>query len=82
MKTLIICLILLISCTKQSNEHICPFELCPYKGYLVFPGVINTGETIVDKEQEGSDTYCIDKLHFEFPNASYDELEDLLFKHK
>lgn len=67
------------SCTKYNTGHECPFKLCPYKGYRTFPGVINTGENKVDAEQEGSDTWAIDRLHFEYPNASYDELESILF---
>jgi hypothetical protein len=61
------------------NTHSCPFELCPYKGYISFEGVINTGESTIDVEQDGSDTWAIDKLHFQYPAASYDSLETMLF---
>jgi hypothetical protein len=63
----------------KGKPHECPFELCPYKGHTYFNGVINTGETSVDREQDETDTYYIDKLHFKYPSASYDELETMLF---
>lgn len=65
----------LVSCTKSDSGHRCKWEHCPYKGYQSFPGVIHTGETEVDKEAEGGDTWCIDQLHMEFPELEYDELE-------
>jgi hypothetical protein len=78
MRNVLLCCLLLMACTKEIS-HTCPFELCPYKGYSSFPGVINTGEKTVDTAAIGTDLWCIDKLHFDYPHASYDELEDLLF---
>jgi hypothetical protein len=66
-------------CRKDIAGHTCPFDKCPYKGYTTFPGVINTGETKVDIEQEWSDTWAIDQFHFKYPYLSYDELEEKLF---
>lgn len=72
-----------VSCSKAKPEvsggHLCPYTHCPYKGLKSFEGVINTGETVVDEQQEGSDTYYLDMLHWEYPYASYDELEETLF---
>lgn len=63
----------------EDRHHKCPFEYCPYKGKTKFDGVINTGQSQVDHSQDGTDTWCIDKLHFEYPNESYDQLENRLF---
>lgn len=69
-------------CRKQTG-HTCKFNLCPYKGYTSFPGVINTGETTINYEEEpGSDAWALDQLHFEYPNVSYGELEEKLFTTK
>lgn len=65
-------------CRKEAG-HTCKFDLCPYKGYQSFPGVIYTGETTIHPEDEGSDSWALDRLHFDYPNASYDELEEKLF---
>jgi hypothetical protein len=65
---------------KRKDGHTCPFDLCPYKGLHTFSGVIHTGESVVDTSvEEGTDLWCIDALHFEYPNDSYDQLEDKLF---
>jgi hypothetical protein len=70
-------------CRKDIAGHACSFDKCPYKGYASFPDVINTGETTVNQEEEpGSDVWALDSLHFQFPNASYDELEERLFTTK
>lgn len=65
-------------CKKEVSSHNCRFELCPYKGFAYFPGVINTGESEVDKDQNGTDTWVIDRLHFDYPNDNYNELETRL----
>ena len=79
-KLFYLAVILLSSCIKDSS-HSCPFDHCPYKGYGSFPGVIHTGDTRVSHELEGSDIWAIDKLHFKYPSAPYDELEERLFNY-
>jgi membrane-associated PAP2 superfamily phosphatase len=87
MKKLLFFLILIhaaifISCKKEQTPHDCPFDLCPYKGFVSFPGLIATGETMPDPEFEGTDTEAIDAMHFIYPAASYDELDSILFTPK
>jgi hypothetical protein len=31
--------------------------------------------------ERGTDAWCIDMLHLEFPNDEYEQLEEKLFKH-
>lgn len=66
-----------MSCTK-SQAHDCPFDLCPYKGYESFPGVIDSGHTDIDHTQDGTENYLLNELHFLYPYASYDDLESLI----
>lgn len=67
-------------CTKADSPnldaHHCPCAMCPYRGLQSFTGVIHTGQVRVDREMEGTDLYYIDILHFVYPCASYDELEE------
>lgn len=65
---------------KASRGHHCPFGKCPYMGYLQFPGVIATGDSVIYDSDPASDVYKLDKLHFKYPAASYDDLEETLIK--
>lgn len=57
-------------------SHVCKWELCPYKN--ITP--LNWNSAVVDYvEDEGTDAWCIDMLHLEFPNDEYEQLEDKLF---
>lgn len=87
-QTIAIILIALVAClvackradNPKSDTHYCRWEKCPYWGLKSFSGVIHTGEVCVDYEAEGTDLYYLDLLHFEYPRASYDELETMLHK--
>lgn len=72
MKKLLFILLVICSCNKQ-NPHTCPFNGCPFKEEITF----THGCGYCD---QGSDCWALDSLHFEFPFASYDDLEDKLFK--
>lgn len=71
------------SCQKPAPNlgHQCPYSKCPYKGLKEFTGVIITGETVVDHTQDSTDTYCIDRVHFDHPTWTYDQCEELLFSY-
>jgi len=72
MKSLVlISIIALASCQKASTGHDCPFSKCPFKGQSTF---INT-----DGCEDGSDCNLIDRIHFDYPNESYDFCENRLF---
>lgn len=66
--------------TASLPVHECRFDDCPYQGLYEFAGVIHEYGEPVDTEYEGTDSYYIDKLHWEFPECNYDELEDRLLK--
>ena len=71
----ILTLACLASLWYAHNVHDCRFRTCPMIGQIVFKGCYP--ECI-----EGSDCYILDRIHWEYPNASYDECEDMLFKPK
>lgn len=77
---LIFFIIIFMSCSKDNRPiygHKCKWTDCPYKGI-----VRHMWHNAVLKEagEEGSDIYCIDILHLQYPEDNYDELEDKLFK--
>lgn len=69
----------LCSCKKQDTNqgHQCRWNLCPYKG--VTPD--KNGKAVRQYTgTDGGDSYSIDILHLEYPQANYDELEQMLFE--
>lgn len=65
---------------RQSKGHQCPWVNCPYKGVKM----ADRSEAIsaYTGTDEGSDSFCVDYLHFEYPGMSYDQLETYLFTGK
>lgn len=61
---------------KDQPGHECKWPLCPYKG--VKPSGYEKA-VIAYGVVEGSDSYCIDLLHLEYPTLEYEALEELLF---
>lgn len=62
---------------KPEIGHTCKWELCPYKG--VKEADRKTAVLTYTECLEGSDGYCIDMLHLEYPTLEYDQLDSLLF---
>lgn len=64
----------------DTTGHVCKWELCPYKGVVRF----DWHEAITEYTgcEVGTDCYCIDWLHFEYPTYEYDQLDSLLFTPK
>jgi hypothetical protein len=64
---------------EDKPGHECRWPKCPYRG--VKPSGY---EKAVEKYvgEVGTDGYCIDLLHLQYPNDEYEELEDKLFKPK
>lgn len=57
---------------SSSKVHMCPYELCPYIGMTEFKDDI-CGCPV------GSDCNLLDKIHFDYPQWSYEECERELF---
>lgn len=57
--------------------HLCKWNACPYTGVTMF----DRHEAVSEYTEcdEGTDCYCIDWLHFEYPTYDYDKLDSLLF---
>lgn len=72
MRFYIACFLLLLCCVRFNYRHTCPFKHCPFKGYEWYNDQICGCP-------EGSDCYYLDKLHWQYPSASYDEIDDMLF---
>lgn len=62
--------------SPKQTGHTCRWDLCPYKGV---PERDNREAVIAYTEEDGTDAYCIDMLHLQYPDKDYDQLEDLLF---
>lgn len=71
-------LVVLVSYFLMAYNHKCRFALCPYTG--ITPAFWKEAVRNYSGCEEGSDCYEVDMLHLEFPDKSYDELEDMLFK--
>jgi hypothetical protein len=80
----------LCSCNFQSNAerhyksdvsnitgHTCKWKLCPYEG--IFPAQYKQAVIDYSECEEGSDCFCIDMLHLQYPAAEYDQLDSMLF---
>lgn len=74
---LTLCILLLVY--RNDNCHKCKWSKCPYKG--IYPSQWSDKVSLYVGET-GTDAWCIDMLHLEYPNKEYDELEDLLFSNK
>jgi hypothetical protein len=63
---------------QKEKGHECKWPLCPYKEV-----VKKDWDSAVTKYtgERGTDAWCIDMLHLEFPNDEYEQLEEKLFKH-
>lgn len=63
--------------SKAVTGHVCQWVNCPYKSVPM----ADRKEAIIEYTgcDEGSDCYCIDWLHFDYPTYSYDSLDSLLF---
>lgn len=68
--------VLAASCGKSGNQHTCRWDLCPYKG-----ATANNASHVVSVYvgEIGTDAYCIDMLHIQYPNEEYEQLEDRLW---
>jgi hypothetical protein len=87
-KTILICLIA-VTCGLADNfadqpefspadlPHACRWPYCPYKG--ITPGNQDAAVREYTGCDEGTDGYCIDMLHFQYPEKDGDQLEDILF---
>lgn len=77
---------ILIICGLADNfsdapgPHSCRWHLCPYKGITV--GNYEQAVKEYTQSPEGSDGYCIDLLHLQFPDKDSDQLEDMLFNNQ
>jgi len=81
MKLLIFALVLLMGANLIEREpvtHICSYELCPYNGLDNNTATLKAAAIYGD----GSDSYCIDMLHLEYPAYDYEKLDSLLFTPK
>lgn len=68
---LIVIAAMFCGCRKESNGHVCSYNLCLFKGQLTFVG---HSDCVV-----GSDCFYADKCHFEHPNWDYDMIDEYLF---
>lgn len=59
--------------------HQCKWDKCPYKG--IQAAQYKAAVTAYAGE-EGTDGWCIDLLHLQFPDDDYELLEDKLFNPK
>lgn len=64
-------------CLLETPGHHCRWALCPYKN--VMPS--DQREAVIEYTgcEEGTDSYCIDMLHLQYPDKDYDQLEEILF---
>lgn len=69
---LIVSIGLLYNLNGQNSPHTCEFKMCPFKGQVKFVDDICGCDV-------GSDCWALDKIHFDYPNWSYDECEKELF---
>jgi hypothetical protein len=73
-------LLLLTSCNKQlrKDEHACRYDDCPYKGV----NILERKAAIINftMSEEGSNTYALESLHFLCPDASDEELKQMLLE--
>lgn len=67
----------LYTACNSSNEHVCRWPLCPYKG--VTPDQWHKVVSNYTGCEEGTDGYLIDILHLERPALDADQLDSLLF---
>lgn len=58
--------------------HACRWNLCPYKGVRK-PEWERAVTRYVGEDAAGTDAWCIDVLHLEYPKDEYDDLEARLF---
>ena len=63
----------------EGTPHSCRWPSCPYKG--VTPGNQDAAVKEYTGCEEGMDGYCIDILHFMYPEKDGDQLHDILFSH-
>jgi hypothetical protein len=64
--------ILVVNNVLPVHPHECEYKLCPFKGQIEFVDDICGCEV-------GSDCNLLDKIHFDYPNWTYDECEEELF---
>ena len=80
--TIFLCItaIALVLFCLTEDKHKCKWKSCPYKG--ITPDKWKQSVIkYIGSESEGTDGYCIDMLHLEYPEMEYDELENKLFQH-
>jgi hypothetical protein len=63
--------------SPADRPHVCRWHSCPYKGTT--PGTAAAAVEKYTQAPEGSDGYCIDMLHLQYPEKDSDQLEDILF---
>lgn len=79
--TIILIIAVVIGCTgcfiagygagRESVKHGCKYDLCPFKTQYAFVSGCGACEA-------GSDCWKLDSLHMVYPDAEYDEIEQLI----